>query len=321
MAVELRTPLGASLKGGLDTLSLNQRIDFTLYRRFVLPLDGYVYWVKDATAPVLSIMGSLHYNSDISQQGDNTQATTRVVFSSQEEVRDFTEVAPDTCYFGFFEGTRFAFSSLGAHYQQANLWHYLGNGNFAEYENLFVDDVSQIPTEQIISNSLPSWLAINSYAPVYPVLIPFPPITLYPEYLSPFNQTPPYGTINIEPDQTSSYVQAPQFDNTMSSGMLAHDRVSITMYGATDRQAQDFLAAINQYTLDTERFGIVGAVSIIRDDQKAVVPETMLLAEKKRMIFEVSYLQSVQRDIARQLIEKCIVTVIGVGTFESGPHP
>ena len=104
MAVELRTPLGASLKGGLDTLSLNQRIDFTLYRRFVLPLDGYVYWVKDATAPVLSIMGSLHYNSDISQQGDNTQATTRVVFSSQEEVRDFTEVAPDTCYFGFFEG-------------------------------------------------------------------------------------------------------------------------------------------------------------------------------------------------------------------------
>lgn len=320
MALEVRTPLGASLKQGLDTLSLNQRIDFTLYRRFVLPIDGYVYWVKDAAAPVLSVMGSLHYNSDIVQAGDNTQPLTRVVFSSQDEVRDFTEMAPDTIYFATFEGNEFAFASLGARYQQANLWHYLGNANFSEYANLIVNDISEVPVDtQIITNSLPSWLAMNSYAPLYPVLIPFPPITLYPEFLSPMNQVPPYGTVNIEPDQTSSYAQAPTFGPTMSSDSLAHDRVIVTMYGATNRQAQDFIAAVNQYTVDTGAFGIVGVPSVVRDDQKATVPETMLLAEKKRIIFEVSYLQNVQRDIARQLIEKVIVTVIGVDTFVSGP--
>ena len=178
-----RTPLGAALKQGLDTLSYNQTIEFELYRRLVLPIDGYVYWVKDQSADTLKVMGSLHYNSDLIKANDNTQPTTRVVFSSQELVRDFTEINPDTLYLAWFEGTQFAFSSLAAHYQQADLWHYIGNGNFSEYGNLVVDSISQLPTEQIISNSLPSWLAINSYNPLYPVLVNFPPIPLFPEFL------------------------------------------------------------------------------------------------------------------------------------------
>ena len=315
-----RTPLGASLKGGLDTLSLNQTVEFELYRRHVLPIDGYVYWVKDAAAPTLKIMGALHYNSDIKQEGDNTQPLTRIVFSSQEPVRDFTAIAPDTVYMAWFEGNQFAVSSLGAHFQQSNLWHYLGNSNFSEFANLVVNDISQVPTEQIISNSLPSWLAMNSYAPAYPVLIPFPPITLYPEFLSPLNLPAPYGTVNIVPDDTSAYATTPLLVSPdMSSDQLSHDRVIVTLYGATNRQARDFLAAVNQYTLDTARFGIVGLPAIVRDDQKAAMPELLLLAHKKRLIFEVSYLQDAQRDIARQLIEKVIIQVIGVDTFESTP--
>lgn len=324
MAAELqRTPLGAALKQGLDTLDLNQTIEFTLYRRFVLPIDGYVYWVKDSTVPTLKVMGSLHYSSDLAQTDDNTQPTTRVVFTAQGLVRDFTEIAPTTLYMATFEGTQFAFSSLSPRFWQANLWHYVGKGNFSEYANLIVDDVADIPTEQIISNSLPSWLAMNGYGtppnPPWHVDIPFPPITLYPAFLSPMNEPPPYGVVMIEPEQTTSYVQAPTFDSRLNSEQLAHDRVTVTMYGATNRQAQDFLAAVNQYTLDTERFGIVGVPAIMRDDVKATVPETLLLAEKKHIVFEVSYLQQAQRDVARQLIEKVIVTVIGVDTFVSGP--
>jgi hypothetical protein len=311
-----RTPLGATLKQGLDTLSLNQTIEFTLYRRVILPIDGYAYWVKTAE-PTLKVMGALHYNSDLKQEGDVTQPSTRIVFSSQDQVRDFTVMDPQTLYMAWFEGNQFAFSSLGAHFQQSNLWHYLGSTNFAEYANLIVDDITQVPTELIISNSLPSWLAINTYTPLYPVLIQFPDIPLYPEFLSPMNLTPPYGTVNIVPDDTSAYGATPMLMGDMSSDQLAHDRVIVTMYGATNRQARDFLAAVNQYTLDTERFGIVGIPAIVRDDQKAVATETLLLAHKKRIIFEVSYLQQAQRDIARQLIEKVIVTVVGVDTFES----
>ena len=314
-----RTPLGAALKQGVDTISYNQEVEFTLYRRFVLPYDGYVYWVRDASAAPLVIMGSLHYNSDLVQTDDNTQPTTRIVFTSQEPVRDFTEMDPQTLYMAWFEGNQFAFASLAAHYQQADLWHYIGKGTFSEYANLIVDDISQVPTVPIISNSLPSWLAMNDYNPPWHVDIPFPPITLYPAFLSPMNMEPPYGTIMIEPEQTTSYALAPMKYSRLAGDMLAHDRVTVTMYGATNLQAQNFLAAVNQYTLDTEQFGIVGVPAIMRDDVKATVPETLLLAEKKHIAFEVSYLHSAQRDVARQLIEKVIVTVVGVDTFVSGP--
>jgi hypothetical protein len=323
-----RTALGAALKAGVDALSLNQTIEFTLYRRYVLPLDGYVYWVKDATAPTLKVMGSLHYSSVLQQQTDNTQPLSRVIFTAENPVRDFAEIDPQTLYMATFEGVQFAFSTLAEHYQQANLWHYVGNGNFSEYANLVVDDVSQLPTERNISNSLPSWLEMQNWGqtawpdnppfptnPPWPVLIPFPAIPLYPAFLSPMNLHPPYGTISIEPDQTTAYAQAPTFKPNLSSDQLAHDRVIITFYGVTDRQVQDFIAAVNQYSLDTARIGIVGPIAIARDDQKATVPETLLLAEKKRVIFEVSYLQSVQRDIAQQMIEEVIVHVIGVDDF------
>jgi hypothetical protein len=313
-----RTPMGAALKQGLDTLSLNQTIEFTLYRRHILPLDGYAYWIKDTTAPILKVMGALHYESNLQQGGDNTQPLTRVVFSSQEQVREFVSIAPTTLYMAIFEGNQFAFSSLGAHFWQSNLWHYVGNANFSEYANLVIDSPAQLPTEQIISNSLPAWLAMNSYAPPYPAPL-FPPITLYPEFLSPMNMVPPYGTVNVEPDQTTSYAMRGSFNATMSSDQLAHDRVIITMYGATNRQIRDFLAAVDQYSVDTERFGIVGVPAIARDDQKATVPETLLLAQKKRVIYEVSYLQGTQRDIARQMIEKVSIEVIGVDTYVSGP--
>jgi hypothetical protein len=314
-----RTPLGAALKQGMDTLDYNQTIEFTLYRRYVLPIDGYAYWIKDVEAPTLKVMGALHYNSDLVQGDDNTQPTTRVVFSAQAPVRDFTEVDPDTLYMAWFEGTQFAFASLGSRFQQADLWHYIGRGAFSEYANLIVDDISQVPTEQIISNSLPSWLAMNDYAPPWHIDFPFPPIPLFPAFMSPMNEVPPYGVVMIEPEQTTSYVLAPTLRPNLTHDQLAHDRVTVTMYGATNQQAQTFLDAVNQYTLDTERFGIVGIPAIMRDDLKAVVPETLLLAEKKHIVFEVSYLQNVQRNLARQLIEKVIVTVVGVDTFVSGP--
>ena len=42
----VRTALGAALKAGVDTISLSQQLTFTLYKRLVLPLDGYLFWVK-----------------------------------------------------------------------------------------------------------------------------------------------------------------------------------------------------------------------------------------------------------------------------------
>ena len=41
-----RGQMAAGLALGLETLSQNQTITFTRYHRLVLPMDGFVFWVK-----------------------------------------------------------------------------------------------------------------------------------------------------------------------------------------------------------------------------------------------------------------------------------
>jgi hypothetical protein len=45
-ALNSKPPLGATLASGVQALSANQQIDFSLYRKYVFPLDGMVYWLK-----------------------------------------------------------------------------------------------------------------------------------------------------------------------------------------------------------------------------------------------------------------------------------
>ena len=57
-----KTPLGASLADGLNTISLNQTLDFTMYVKMVLPLDGYVFWVNANLLSDSAIYNATQYN-------------------------------------------------------------------------------------------------------------------------------------------------------------------------------------------------------------------------------------------------------------------
>ena len=41
-----KPPLGAALAAGVQYLSANQEISFSLYRRYIFPLDGMAYWIR-----------------------------------------------------------------------------------------------------------------------------------------------------------------------------------------------------------------------------------------------------------------------------------
>ncbi len=47
-----KPPLGAALAAGLKTLSMDQTLSFSLYRRYVFPLDGMVYWIRVSSSNV-----------------------------------------------------------------------------------------------------------------------------------------------------------------------------------------------------------------------------------------------------------------------------
>ncbi|CAB5287947.1 hypothetical protein IST495B_00829 [Burkholderia multivorans] len=51
------------LKAGVRTISHNQQLTFTLYQQYVLPLDGMVYWIRQADT-TFTVQGSLHVTNE-----------------------------------------------------------------------------------------------------------------------------------------------------------------------------------------------------------------------------------------------------------------
>lgn len=339
-----KTPIGSALEEGEVTLSYDQKITFELYHRLVLPVDGYVFWVRDGlvngglngaalntaqfnTGPApglpktLVAQGSLHYSTTANQEEGATYSINRVIFSSSVPVQDLNDVGGNSIYIATFDGPgtdeqpapasttaiRFAFSGRGSYYQQAGLWHYVGNAIYSFMGSQIIDDVSQFSNQQIVSNSLPFWLAFNNYNPPYPVPIPRPKVPFYPSFLVPDNLAGPYVAVHINPEETEGWEMAPLMAFDTSTSELSRDRVILTLYGCNNLVASSIRDALLQYSLDTELFGILNS-PVPRDD-KQTQSELSIIAQKKRIVFDISYNQVAVRSAARKFIKTCIPTV------------
>lgn len=210
-------------------------------------------------------------------------------------------------YIGEYGGLRFAFNSRGRYYKQADLHHYVGTAVLPALESQIVDDVAGFDTEsEIVSNSLPLWLGMNTYIPPYPGFVC--PIPLYSSYLVPANIPPPYGVVHISPDTTKAVLGTAYLDQTLGHWQLATEVVRVTLYGARNAEVMDFLDFINQYSYDWNYVGLRNP-PIVRDE-KRTQSEMTVLAMKKTIEFEISYQQHAARNLARQLIERALVTYL-----------
>lgn len=329
-ALNQDTMLDAALRAGIDSLALNQEITFVQYRRVVLPLDGYVFWVKadllvpnaynmqplntpplggpsivKGPAKEIRIKGSLHYATDQIQDEVATYASNRVIFTSESEVQDFNAVAEDLMYIGEWEGIRFAFNARGSFYRQADIFHYVGNAIYSVMEPNIIDDPMLFRNRQIVSNSLPIWMSMNGYVAEPWEFFSNNTFPMFPSFLSPGNLPPPYATIHVEPSGTLALAATPRLDRTVGHTQLCRDFVRITMYGLDNEAALTFQDFVNQFSVNTDAIGIMN-IPVIRDE-KQTQTELAILALKKSIEFEVSYYQNVARDLARQLIKQVIV--------------
>lgn len=344
-----RTPMGAALADGLDTLSYDQVVTFVPYIRVVLPYDGFVFWVRaeslapeallnamqlnqvmlngsgegEAPLKTFEVPGSLHYSTESTQTESANNSRNRVVFSSQLPVNDLNEINSGVLYIATFDGPeegdligpagttpiRFAFSSRGSYYKQAEIWHYLGYAVFPTMASQIIDDISALEgQEPIISNSLPIWLSLNHYAPQYPVPIALPKIPFYPSFLVPDNLETAYVSVHIDYDDTESVQEMPFMGYDSSTSQLMRDNVRLVFYGCTNKVIQDVYYALLQHSLDTQLWGVCNMPTI--QDEKEGQNEFNTLAQKKRIVFEASYNQQAVRDLVRQLITSCTPTVI-----------
>ncbi len=340
--------LGGPLQAGTRLVSLDQVLRFKLYVRVVLPIDGYVFWVRASQASGSAVVnatavnafmlnqpeldgqvprydfeaqGSVHYATDSRQEEAASISINRVSFTSLKAVQDLNMVGGDLLYIAEFDppqpgggevpatttAIRFAFSTRGTYYQQANLWHYRGDAVYPTMATQIVDDARLLSNLQIISNSLPVWLAYNQYNPPWPVPVRRPPVNLYPSFLVPENLNPPYVAVHITPGATLSMQAQPDVDFLTNQSQLAADQVRLTMYGLNNNAAQSLLVSLMQYSFDTQTFGITN-MPVVRDD-KETQSDLDTLAQKKVIDFEVSYTQGVARDVAQRLITSCTPTI------------
>lgn len=322
------TEMGGDLLEGLKTVGLDQRIKFRLYGRVVLPLDGFIFWVRADLLPQpafaksglvtaaqleaddmepceFAAQCSLHYTSDVRQEEGETYAANRVVFTTNEEIQALKAVAPGTMWIGEFDGMQFGFSSSSMRYRQSDLWHYAGFALYPDMQTQVINDVLQFSSARVVSDSLPAWLAIARYHPPWAFWGPLP--TLFPSFLVPDNEAPPFGAVHIVPEQTRALASAPTIDRkTSTHTQLCTDTVRVTLWGARNDMALDFVDAVYRFSEDTGLIGIMNVPTV--RDEKRTQAEMRTIAMKKTVEFEISYLQHRMNDVATQVIRSAVPT-------------
>jgi hypothetical protein len=328
---------------GLQEISGTQTILFTQYVKVILPLDGFVFWVRadllsqsaligasaynsralynaplkvKSPATTFLAQGSLHVAATKKQEETETYGVNKVIFTAVDSLdQEFNAIDDAHILIGEWRHLRFAFSDRQNFYQNAGLYHYLGDAIYPYMESQIIDEPAALNTNAlIVSNSLPLWLGLNNNAPFYGFGNTIP---LYPSYLVQPNIRPPFGSVHIYPDSTVSLTSAPEIGFRSSHHQLMKERVRIVMYGVANDYAMTFVDAVNQYSADYNYFGIMGMPSAMRDE-KISQNELGIIAQKKSIEFEVSYYQNSVRDIARQIIGQAIPTFITVPAFSSG---
>lgn len=317
-----QSQLNAAQRAGIEAIDRNQTITFTKYIRLVLPLDGFVFWVRAdqvsaaalanasalnsvalntpltvvTPAPTIVVQGSLHYSTDVVMEEGEAYDKNTVIFTAESDIDPFNEVGPEVMYIGEFMGVRFSFSRRAPLYIQAGIYHYSGVAIVPAMLSQIIDDVTTFDASNIIvSNSLPIWMGLNQFMP------------MYPSFLSTQNIAPPYATVHIS--ETSGLQSAPLIDAQSNHYQLAKDRVKVTIYGLRNFSALDFLDYVNQFTLDS---GVMGIMNIpVPRDEKRTQTELGTIAMKKIIEFDVNYYQTVSRNLARQLINSAIPAVLG----------
>jgi len=328
-----KTPLGSALEAGVNTLSITQTLTFELYERKVSPIDGMAYWVnaqllralkgtyntedyntspynqgtyENPAVPLsIQVQGSLHYSTKMHQLEDRTTAYNHIIFTSLSFIQAFNSINPQQMYICSYPSEKgiqkFGFSERMPFYQQAGLWHYRGDSLYAVMSTQIIESLSDFDlATQTVSNSLPIWLSLD---------VPF---NIYPSYLVPQNQIPPFIVVHIEPNQTIALGQIPLILKDSSSWQLTRDTVRISFFGLNNNQAIDFMNYVFQYTLDTELFGLMNMPII--QDHKVTQPEYNVIAKKKEAIFEINYYQNRIQSISRQLILEAFCSVTPIDT-------
>ncbi|EBG8582533.1 hypothetical protein HHY15_004410 [Salmonella enterica] len=298
-----KTELNAALTQGLDDISRFQVVTFTKYIRKVLPLDGFVFWVKasvlssapDSEPDTVNVKGYLHLTTESIQDDEQLYDRNVVTFTAQADIDPFNDIGSDVLYIGEFFGIQFSFSRRTGLNEAANLYHYSGEAIFPYMRSQIINSADDIDlADVVVSNSLPIWLSLSQFMPMYPAM------------LSVQNLVPPYATVKC--GEPSPVAGAFWLDEKQNQYQLVSEDVTITVTGLRNAAVEDFLRYVQDYTLsDKAEMGVMN-IPVIQDE-RITQNELNIIAMRKKVKFKVNYYQQRMRNVARRLITSAIPSI------------
>ncbi|EFB0086209.1 hypothetical protein HGJ08_002765 [Salmonella enterica] len=298
-----KTELNATLTQGLDDLSRFQVVTFTKYIRKVLPLDGFVFWVKasvlssapDSEPDTVNVKGYLHLTTESIQDDEQLYDRNVVTFTAQADIDPFNDIGSDVLYIGEFFGIQFSFSRRTGLNEVANLYHYSGEAIFPYMRSQIINSADDIDlADVVVSNSLPIWLSLSQFMPMYPAM------------LSVQNLVPPYATVKC--GEPSPVAGAFCLDEKQNQYQLVSEDVTITVTGLRNAAVEDFLRYVQDYTLsDKAEMGVMN-IPVIQDE-RITQNELNIIAMRKKVKFKVNYYQQRMRNVARRLLTSAIPSI------------
>ncbi len=297
--------LGAGLQGAVGQLSAEQQFTFTLYKRLVLPADGFVFYAPASTVapPITGVVftfttnGSLHLSQTTVQEGEFTYTRQDAVFTTTPEIVAFEALPEEDLLYVMTlpNGSLAGFSGQRARYDQADIWHYYGKALLPYEASQFIASPDDIPDENVVSNSLPFWLAMSTDQ-----------LPVFPSWLVPQNQLPPFVSVDIQ--GTRGLAARPWRNTDGSQSQLTAESALFTFYGVKNNEVLDFQEALLDNSEPT------GAPYGVRNipvpvDGKRPQSEFGIIAQQKTMEFQVNYLQSRAREVSRQLILSAFINI------------
>lgn len=296
---ELSQMAGAMLDG-LDTLDLDQEVEFQRYTRVVLPVDSYIFWLPTTK---IRVNGSMHFSQEMLQNEDETLGLASVLLTTKEPVAYFSGSPGNTLYVAQHEDFRYAFSQQNGFYDAVGVWHYFGHSIQPAMASQLLDSYTVDPTRAVVSNSMPFWLQMNGYKSPYYDGFSNPSLILYPADLVPPNIVPPYAAVKIYDTRALQPIR--RLDQNRDHYQLAMEKVRVTVFGLQNNEGIDFLDLFFQYMRDTENFGLMNTPIVIDGDtagNNRTQVELRAIAMKKTYEFEINYYQTRVAQVARALI-------------------
>lgn len=305
-----KTSFAADAATGVQVLSDMGQVVFDRYSRVVLPLDGYVFWVKDADPTTsITVPGSFHYSTDFRQEPANNYAASMCVFTALTEVNDLRDIAPGVAYISTQGNMKFAFSSRGYFYKTADLYHYRGFATFSDILTQVVDSGTDLHADEVIvSNSLPLWLAFNTFE--MPYNFQTSGVTAYPASLVPDNLEPPFASVNIPPELTTAIGGSPRLTQQaeqLVSSQLVRDTVQVTLVGLRNADVLAYVNYVCQYSLWTKNVLGIMNQPVPRNESRTQ-PELRVIGQKVTVEFQVNYYMSAIYEVAQELIRHVTTT-------------